>query len=215
MKKRMKEELELYPDSAREDGDAPGWENQTNPDEEGKPGPDPRPMMLVYAGPAYFARRAALLSEEESNAMMMGVYAGPGFFEGRPEGVTMAKEEITEQEEKDGRKGLEENINGGPAYNQEMPEYVPMDAVTDDAAKKTQEGLDFFCPTCGAKVTLGTKFCPECGASLKTLWAESDENLRDSTEDFRGFGKDATDAAGSEFGNVAGGGSLDGGSVNV
>ena len=211
MKKGMKEELELYPDSAREDGDAPECETQAKSDGEERPGPDPRPMMLVYAGPAYFRRKAEHLSEEENNAMMTGIYAGPGFFAGLAEGVKVEKEEIRETEEPETK---EENDDVRPAYNQEMPEYVPMDAVTVEAAKKTQEGLDFFCPTCGAKVSLGAKFCPACGASLGALWAEADENLRDSTDDSRSSGKDASDAAGSEFSGGLDSGDIDGDSVN-
>ena len=99
----------------------------------------------------------------------------------------------------------EEIMNGGPAYNQEMPEYVPMDAVAQvPEEEKTQEGLQFFCPACGKKISLGSKTCPECGASLTALWAETDENLKDSAQE-----------AGGELNGTTDGGSLDGDSVNA
>ena len=190
MKKGMKEELELYPDSAREGGDAPESEAKAAPEGEEAPGPDPRPMMLVYAGPAYFANKIHHMNEEENKAMMMAVYAGPEFFAG---GMKAEKEESEEEEPEE-----EKNGNGGPAYYQDMPEYVPMDAVPDaSAAPKTQEGLDFFCPACGAKVRIGVKFCPECGTPLGSLWAEADENFREGGE------------------NGGDDGSIDGDSVNV
>ncbi len=100
----------------------------------------------------------------------------------------------------------------GPAYFQEMPEYVPMDAAPEGEEKpKTQEGLEFFCPACGKKIPLGADICPECGASLTDLWAEKDDNLREGSEDFRGLGKEGSDAAGSELGDDTG----SGGSVNL
>lgn len=190
MKKGMKEELELYPDSAREGGDAPECEAKAAPEGEEAAQPDPRPMMLVYAGPAYFANKIHHMSEEENKAMMMAVYAGPEFFAG---GMKTEKEETEEEEAEE-----EEKSAGGPAYYQDMPEYVPMDAVPDASqAPMTQEGLNFFCPTCGAKVSIGVKFCPECGASLGALWAEADENIREGSE------------------NGGDDGSIDGDSVNV
>ena len=166
-KKKRNKELKPYPQGAQEET---GREPEQAAGEA-----EPRRMMLVYAGPAYFAKKAAESRKKEAeqdqqvnDAMMMGVYAGPGFFE------------------------------GGPAYNQEMPEYVPMDAVkTDPDTPKVQEGLDFFCPVCGAKIVPGAKFCPECGTSLQSLWAETDENIRD----------------GGEIGGTDG--SMDGESVNV
>lgn len=195
MKKRdWKEELRPYPDSAREDADGP----EEKREEESAPGPGPRPMMLVYAGPAFFSEKAAALNEaaeqKQNDLLMQGVYAGPGFFEKRSGGETEEdREEIT---------------NSGPAYNQEMPEYVPPDeAAPLPEEKKTQEGLQFFCPSCGNKLMLGLKFCPECGASLKALWAEADENIRDESEMVRGSGVDASAAGGS--------GDIDGDSVNV
>ena len=196
-KKKRNEELKPYPQGAQEET---GREPEQAAGEA-----ESRRMMLVYAGPAYFAKKAAESRKKEAeqdqqvtDAMMMGVYAGPGFFEGRPEGILMQKEDLAEKEKQEESKDREENVNGGPAYNQEMPEYVPMDAVkTDPDTPKVQEGLDFFCPVCGAKVVLGAKFCPECGTSLKSLWAETDENIRD----------------GCEIGGADG--SMDGESVNV
>ena len=114
-----------------------------------------------------------------------------------------------------------EEKNGiGPAYYQEMPEYVPMDAVqADDTQTKTQEGLAFFCPACGEKISPGTAVCPKCGAALAPLWAEKNESLQEGTEDFRGIGKDAADAAGGEtgqdLGSEFGGPESSGDSVNA
>ncbi len=83
----------------------------------------------------------------------------------------------------------EEENRPGPAYFQEMPEYVPMDAVPDDEEKpKTQEGLEFFCPACGKKIPLGVKECPECGASLGELWSEKDDNAADFGGEIGGLG---------------------------
>ena len=197
-KRKKKEEMKPYPEGAREGaGEAEG---QAQDKAEEGASFDPRPMMLVYAGPAYFAAQARKKTEEAENAMMTGVYAGPGFFAGMSEGNKMEPEEKEEKEE---------ITNNGPAYNQEMPEYVPLDAVAPvPEEEKTQEGLQFFCPSCGKKIELGLKYCPECGASLAALWAETDENVRDSTEEVRGSGRDAADAAG-------GGDDIDGDSVNV
>ena len=52
---------------------------------------------------------------------------------------------------------------------------------SDDAAQEEQESAqedasaeeEYFCPECGAKITLDTKVCPNCGIELE--FAEDEE----------------------------------------
>ena len=100
--------------------------------------PDPSQMMMVYAGPDYFANKF-------TQTPMMMAYAGPA----TNMSMTMAEKMAAAQKEAE-----EWYLKDHPGHDYSKETQNP-----EDLGKKT------VCPSCGSFVRQ-SRFCPECGAAL-------------------------------------------------
>ena len=103
---------------------------------------DANSMMMAYAGPAQMNQN--LLKAVDSN-LMFTAYAGPQM-------PNLANQMWMQ------------GVYAGP-----QGAFSPMMKAPDDKKETACEGIYCFCPTCGTKFMVGTKFCSECGMVLKDV----------------------------------------------
>ena len=121
--------------------------------------PPQPPMMMVYAGPDYFANK--------NNSI--GGFAFPGMAQDEGEKKQEQQEEAPETEEERMQRLMEEFSKNPPqmcGIVQASPETIGQMPGGFLDMKMGTAATPNYCPHCGTKTVKGDKFCRECGESL-------------------------------------------------
>lgn len=130
-------------EDAEKPADTPTEEPEAAPEKKPRPA---SPMVCVYAGPEYFARKAKPLPPQDTP--MMCVYAGPDYFAGRqPKSVADLQAETS---------GL--GFPGVSAPAEPPKEEPQLPSAEVPAAPRRSK----FCAECGAPYG-DAEVCPACG----------------------------------------------------
>ena len=127
------------PGTAEPEAEDPGKKAALNPPM------DENSMLMAYAGPAQMNQNLLKKALAVNSNLMFTAYAGPQM-------PNLANQMWMQ------------GVYAGP-----QGAFSPMMKAPDDKKETACEGIYCFCPTCGTKFMVGTKFCSECGMVLKDV----------------------------------------------